>query len=209
MLGIIVGLAQEARLAERYFPHAKIALSHAHEAGAKRAVASLKEAGVTELLSFGCAGGLDRTLQPGTIQLADYVFVEGKKYPTSPALNTRFGAGQAVIGGGVYHSPIMLDRAAEKAACFTRSQCSTVDMESGLVAQAGLPFAVLRVVCDDAGRDLPPAARDGLREGRIDIAALMGSLIRHPLQIGALISLGRDAAYARRVMERFLQKITS
>jgi adenosylhomocysteine nucleosidase len=78
-------------------------------------------------------------------------------------------------------------------------------MESGAVARVaarhGLPFAVLRAICDPAERDLPPASLTALDDrGRIQPMALLRSLARNPAQIGALIRVGRDAALARRAL---------
>ncbi|MCX5615616.1 hypothetical protein NQF87_01275 [Bombella sp. TMW 2.2559] len=205
MLGILAGLKQEARLAKRCFPDAKVALSHACEAGAQRALSALLDAGVTELLSFGCSGALDMALPPGSVQVAEYVHLDGEHCRTDPALSARFGAAQAAVRGGILHSPVMVGTAAEKAALFSRTGCHAVDMESGLVARSGLPFAVLRVICDDAGRDLPPAANEGLKDGQVHVPALLGSILRHPFQIGALMGLGRDATRAHGAMAHFLQ----
>ena len=205
MLGILAGLKQEAHLARQFFPEARIALSHACEAGAQRALSALLDAGVTELLSFGCSGALDAVLPPGSVQVAEYVQCEDEIYRSDPALSARFGAAQAAVRGGILHSPVMIGTAAEKAMLFDQTGCHAVDMESGLVARSGLPFAVLRVICDDAGRDLPPAAIEGLKDGQIHVPALLGSILRHPSQIGALMGLGRDAARARQAMAHFLQ----
>jgi hypothetical protein len=80
-------------------------------------------------------------------------------------------------------------------------------MESGAVARAardaGLPFAVLRVVIDTAGRDLPPAAMAAMAPGGgIDARGLARELWRRPHQIGGLLGLARDAAVARRALGR-------
>jgi hypothetical protein len=80
-------------------------------------------------------------------------------------------------------------------------------MESGAVARAardaGLPFAVLRVVIDAAGRDLPPAAITAMAPGGgIDAGGLARELWREPRQIGGLLNLARDAAVARRALGR-------
>ncbi len=205
MLGILAGLKQEARLAARFFPDAKIALSHACEAGARRALLALREAGATELLSFGCSGALDPALPPGSVQVAEYVQQDGENHRADPALSARFGAAQAAVRGGILHSPVMIGTAMQKAVLFSRTGCHAVDMESGLVARSGLPFAVLRVICDDAGRDLPPAAVAGLKDGQVHVPALLGSILRHPAQMGDLMGLGRDAARARKAMVHFLQ----
>lgn len=207
MLGILVGLKQEAQLAKRFFPDAVIALSHACESGAVRALAELKAAGATELLSFGCAGGLDEDLPPGTVQVADFVHVDGQSILTDEVLSERFGANKVSVRGGLYHSNVMIAQAVEKAALFHQTKCHAVDMESGIVARSGLPFAVLRVVCDDAARNLPPAAAVALKEGKVHIPALLVSLVQHPGQIGALMTLGRDAAQAHKSMAEFLKQL--
>jgi adenosylhomocysteine nucleosidase len=78
-------------------------------------------------------------------------------------------------------------------------------MESGAVGAAcarhGLPFAVLRAVCDPAGRSLPPAALAALdNAGRIGFLNVTASVILHPGQIPALLALARDAARARKTL---------
>ena len=78
-------------------------------------------------------------------------------------------------------------------------------MESGAVATvaaaAGVPFAVLRAICDPADRDLPRAALVGLDDaGRIAPMRVLWSLIRNPGQIGGLIALAGDAAAAREAL---------
>ncbi|QDH15743.1 hypothetical protein E3E11_07670 [Oecophyllibacter saccharovorans] len=206
-LGIMVGLREEGRLIERFFPQAVIALSHAHEAGARRALQQLRQGGAEELLSFGCAGGLDPALKPGTILLADSVVAGGERLPSSEGLSRQFDLGRGVMHGAIVHSPVMVGEVAEKRALHSRTKALAVDMESGVVAQSGLPFAVLRVICDDAARPLPPAAASGLREGRVYLPGLLGSLVRQPGQIGALMALGRDAAQARASMKTYLENL--
>ncbi|MDF7674533.1 hypothetical protein PT277_04020 [Acetobacteraceae bacterium ESL0709] len=206
MLGILTGLAEEAKLAARAFPEAKIALSYAQEEQGRRALQALLRAGATELLSFGCAGGLDPTLQPGAIIVPDYVYDAGKKISCDGAMRKRFGAGK-VHGGGIFHSSVMIGTAEQKRQICKETGCCAVDMESGIVAQSGLPFAVLRVICDDASRDLPPAAASGLKNGKIFLPGLIGSLFRRPSQLGALMQLGKEAGRARRSMADFLRDI--
>jgi adenosylhomocysteine nucleosidase len=84
-----------------------------------------------------------------------------------------------------------------------------VDLESGAVARVatehGLPFAVIRAVCDPATRNLPPAALLALdSSGAIGFSAVIGSVCRNPAQIPALIALGLDAARARRSLLRLV-----
>lgn len=96
----------------------------------------------------------------------------------------------------------MITTRAAKQQAWEDTGALAADLESGAVAQAafdhGLPFAVLRVVCDPADRDLPPAAITALdADGRIRPAALLRSLARYPRQLPALIALGREAGLAR------------
>ncbi|MBS1102077.1 hypothetical protein JK202_03460 [Gluconobacter sp. Dm-62] len=204
MLGILAGLKQEARLIRRFLPNAPLALSNATPEGARGGVERLLAAGATELLSFGCAGSLSPDAPPGTVIVADHVRYEGRDIPCDPDLSQVFGSAYA-RRGGILHSDVLVELALEKAWYFSETKCLAVDMESGVVAAAGVPFAVLRVVCDDAGRDLPPAVKTSVRDGAVYVPGLIGSLLRHPLQIGGLMRLGKEAALAQRAMGSFLQ----
>lgn len=205
MLGVLTGLQQEAVLIRRVFPHSPVELSYASEQGAVEAMGRLQEAGVTKVLSFGCAGGLSPSVEPGTIIVADHVHVGSRDYSTDAALSRLCGR-DAALSGGVLHSREMVAQAQQKRRLYQETHCLAVDMESGVVACSGLPFAVLRVVCDDAARDLPPAAGEAMDKGRVKCAALIRSIVRHPKQIPALMSLGKDASRARQAMARFLHE---
>jgi len=205
MLGILVGLKAEARLIRPYCPDSLIAISGATAEGARQGVERLLAAGATALLSFGCAAGLAPDLRPGALIIPQWVLVDGRPAKTDGALSRRFGVGQTgVLHGGLLHSDELIATAAEKTSLHARTGCLAVDMESGVVARAGLPFAVLRVVCDDSHRDLPPAACDVLKGGGISPLKLAASLMRQPGQIPALMALGRDAAAAQKAMKAFL-----
>ena len=65
-----------------------------------------------------------------------------------------------------------------------------------IAAAHGLPFAVLRVVCDPAERSLPPAALAAMREDGGRISAVLSSLMRSPGQFPDLLRLSRDARLA-------------
>lgn len=203
MLGILTGLQQEAALIRRVLPHPPIALSHASEEGAVVAMEKLRQEGVTKVLSFGCAGGLCPSLKAGTVIVADFVHVDGIDHKTDAELSEQFGCVGA-MQGGILHSSVIVKRAVMKRRVYQDTGCLAVDMESGVAARSGLPFAVLRVVCDDAMSDLPPAVEEGMREGRVHIVALIRSLLRSPGQIPSLMRLGRSAANARRTMAHFL-----
>lgn len=210
-VGAVVGMKEEARLLRRFFPHLPIALSHAHEKGAFKAVARLKEAGVKRLLSFGCAGGLSPHLSSGTVMIAHSVHIKEchgcVSYPTDEGLNDYFSS-LDVVKGGILHSSYIVPKASDKKSLFDETGCLGVDMESGAVALSGLPFSVLRVICDDSQKDLPQAAFVALKEGNIHLLPLISSLISKPSQIASLIDLGKEAVRARKVMREYLENIS-
>jgi hopanoid-associated phosphorylase len=210
--GILVGLKAEAQLIRGVFPHAAIAASGATSAGAQREANRLAACGADCLLSFGLAAGLDPALPPGTIVIPSAVQAWGNVWPSEPTLRHILGGEQAgVISGPLLHSDQVVLQARHKADLFAATHCAALDMESGFLAraahEAGLPFAVLRVVCDPATRSLPPITACVLSpDGGLQIGLLLRSLLRHPSQIGGLISLGRDAGLARKAMLRFLHE---
>jgi adenosylhomocysteine nucleosidase len=149
-------------------------------------------------VSFGLAGGLAPGLAAGSILVPERVVDEaGVTWPVDLKLAARFGTPR----GSLLAVPGIVADAAAKAALWRQTGAMAADIESGAVASAGLGFAVLRVVCDPAERNLPPAALTALdAAGRIQPSALLLSLVRHPGQIAGLIALGRDAASARRAL---------
>nr|WP_294917812.1 hypothetical protein [uncultured Neokomagataea sp.] len=203
MLGVLTGLRQEARIIRRFLPDVPIALSYADPIRAERETQRLVDIGCTHLLSFGCAGGLQPDLAPGTVLSADHVMLDNKRIDCDETLSQHFGA-ERLLRGGVLHSDVLVATQEDKYYASVSSQCLAVDMESGYVAQSGLPFAVLRVICDDAERDLPPAAIDGMRNGQVYIPGLLKSLVTSPQQIPALIALGRDVSLAQKEILDFL-----
>lgn len=157
-------------------------------AAAERLVAQ----GATGLVSFGLAGGLDPALRPGTIVRPARVQDGTDVFLTSgPATHDLLLAHDQVIAG-----------VGAKAAWFRSTGAVAVDLESGAVARVaarhGLPFAVLRAICDPALAELPPAALVALDHGgAIGLLRVIGSVLRFPAQLPALLTLARDAGRAR------------
>ncbi len=162
------------------------------------AARALLDAGATSLVSFGLAGGLDPALRPGDLVIADRVLVGGDSFVAATAWP---GCGGAA--GSVLASDTVVAEAAEKRRLWQATGAVAVDMESGAVARAaeaaGVPFCVVRAICDPAWRSLPPAALVALdAAGGVGLWRVLGSVLRRPGQVGALLALGRDAAAARR-----------
>jgi hypothetical protein len=195
----ITGMAAEAAIARRAGLRAFCGGGdrRATEAAIARAVA----AGATALLSFGIAGALAPALRPGTIVVADRVAgVEAAPLPLAVA------GERGTVAGAV--APVASAR--EKAALFAASGALVVDLESGLVARAGLPYAVLRAVADPAERDLPPAALVGLDpDGTPALGAVLAAILRAPGQVPALLRLALETRTALRALERALPEEAS
>lgn len=202
MIGIVVGLGAEARMARRLGAHVEIAIGGGTSDGARRAAERLLARGASGLISFGLAAGLDPALAPGAIVVPRRVRVADAVFLTDGVLN-------AALGGATPHDLLHSERVvvdvADKNRLHQGSRCAALDMESGAVARAALaearPFAVLRAVCDPAQRSLPPAALVATTpDGRIAFGRLLQSLGRRPEQIAALLRLARDAQLARRAL---------
>jgi adenosylhomocysteine nucleosidase len=82
-----------------------------------------------------------------------------------------------------------------------------VDMESFSVLEAArkLPGVAIRVVSDRFDQDMPmdfSAAADG--KGNVLIASVLKHVVMHPIQIPALIRLGRESRTAAQKLANFL-----
>lgn len=198
-LAFVVGLKSEARIA------GGLAFVGGGGAdGARRAAHAAAASGATMLLSFGLAGGLSPFLPAGSLLVPRCVLWRDKRYPTSQQLGATLGGINAeyVLGG----TGVVADRA-EKARLWKATGAEIIDLESGPVAEAatlaGLPFAVLRVVCDAADHSLPPVAQLALDQaGTIRIGQVAASLLRQPGQLRRLVLLARDAGRARRALKQ-------
>ena len=199
---IVVGLRAEALLARRL--GAPVMIGGGTPAGAEAAARQAVATGATALLSFGLAAGLDPGLRAGALVVPAAVLCDGASFDVDGGL-------LEWLGGATQRALLAIDAvvadAAGKLRLWQETQAAALDLESGVVARVaaahGLPFAVLRAVCDPAERDLPPAALaavDG--QGAIGLARVAGSVVAQPGQLPALLRLAADAAAARRTLAR-------
>ncbi len=207
MLGFVVGLTAEARIAARFgFP---VEAGGGTPEGAARAASRLVEQGATALVSFGLAGGLDPALRPGSLIIPSIVASESR-WHADLALALLFGGltDHTLFAG----SRIVAD-VASKRRLYAETKAHAIDLESGSVASVatakGLPFVVVRAICDPAERNLPPAALVALDStGGIGLTGVLCSVARHPGQIPALLALAGDAARARRTLVALTERFT-
>jgi adenosylhomocysteine nucleosidase len=199
-IGVVVGLTAEARLARRLgWP---VAIGGGTVVGAKAAAIALVEQGCTGLICFGLAGGLDPALRPGAVIVPSGVIAGDKCYATDPSLSH-------LLGGSVPDSVLSTDAIVatveEKRRLRQQTGAVAVDMESGAVAWVGsmhgIPFAVLRAICDPANSTLPPAALAAVdARGAIRIWRLLASIVARPRQLPGVFALAADAAAARQAL---------
>jgi adenosylhomocysteine nucleosidase len=189
-VGILVGLAAEARLIERAAAgtlHATVVRTGADGARAREGAERLARSGVAALLSFGLAGGLDPALRPGDLILAEGVVLpDGRVIAADPRWRSVLhGAAPHALGGTVAGSDRALSDAADKARLHAATGARAVDMESHALALAaerhGLPFVVIRAVADPAEHGLPAIARVPLRaDGTVRLSATLPALLARP-----------------------------
>jgi adenosylhomocysteine nucleosidase len=206
-LGLITGLATEARLARRAVKDlglAEQALVVCAGPGVERAdaaVRGLARYGFNVVASFGLAGGLSPELAAGTLIFPRLVVAEG-----GPTLAVDEGLREkllAIFGARARDVRLLLSAsaiissAAAKSRLFAQSGADAVDMESYGVAfaavSAGLPFVVIRAIADPAERAIPRSAQAGLRpDGSVRALPVLCRAALRPREIPEIMRLARD-----------------
>jgi len=206
MLGVLCGLESEARIA-RCLPEAAVAIAGARPQKARWLARELVKKGAKRLLSFGIAGGLEPGLPIGSMIIGTHISsVDGRWECDKEWINGFVQKLPEAHCGGVWGSEYLVGTAKDKRVHYERSRCLIVDMESHCAAQiaseAGLPLAVLRVVCDNSDMNVPPLVMDAINEdGSINVGRALLSLLRHPLQIPGLVHVGRGTGKALKILE--------
>ena len=198
--GIVTGLQAEARLAG-----ARGRAGGGTPEGAARVAATLADQGASALISLGLAGGLDPTLDPGSLLIPRLVVSRSAEFRCDACLLDRLDGATVER---LFADEAIAAASATKAALWRETGASGIDLESGAVAEVaarrGLPFAAVRAVCDPAWRDLPPAALLALDgSGAIGLMRVLRSLAHNPGQLPALLALAADASRARSALRRF------
>jgi adenosylhomocysteine nucleosidase len=159
---------------------------------------ALVDAGVSALMTFGMAGGLDPALTAGTIMLpSELISADGARFATCRTWRQRIGASigasRAVSESKLLMSDQAIESLADKAAAFRDTGAAAVDMESAAVAAVAaarkLPFVAVRVIVDTAADMLPGTVVAASRAGRVRIGRLIAGLLWAPGEIAALVRL--------------------
>jgi hopanoid-associated phosphorylase len=204
MILAATGLLREARILER--GHRGAALQVVAGGGDRGRLEAALDRVAPEaqgIISIGIAGALAPGLGPGDWVVADAVGDIRTDAGWAVRLTEALGARR----GGIAGADAMIAEAAGKAALHRATGALAVDMESHVAARVaarhGLPFAAARIISDAAERNLPPAARVGMRpDGGMDLPAVLRSLAADPRQLPALIRTGIEAERAFRGLLR-------
>jgi adenosylhomocysteine nucleosidase len=161
-------------------------------------------AGARGVISIGIAGALSPQLRPGDFIVAATILARGKRFAADSAWSARLGARlPGAMLAPIAGTDALIATAAEKARMFDATGAHAVDMESHIAAEVaqsrGLPFAGLRIIADPATSDLPACASVALTpEGKVNLAAVLVSVVRRPGQIPQVVRMAREsnAAFA-------------
>lgn len=201
------GLLFEAKIAER-LGHVIAIAGGGDAVSLDRQLSEKAVHGASGIISFGLAGALEPSLKAGDVVIGTGVIAGSQQYPTHEAWAGRMATCLAqsskhqAVRAPVYGSIVPISSLLEKSQLRRESGCWIVDMESLVAARIatrlGLPFAVLRVVADDAASAVPNAALVGMRkDGTTDALAVIRALAREPSQTAALFRLAAASQKAR------------
>jgi len=214
--GVVCALASERRTLGTTFAGLDARTAGMGSERAERAARELVAAGADHLLSWGFAGGLSpqlasgRLIVPTTVIEVDPDEPEHEPCPRTPThafvelLRERL-APLDPAPGRLASSATLVGHPTRKATLHLRTRAAAVDMESAAVgrvaAAAGLSWACVRAVVDDAHTGLPTSASVAVAaDGRTALGPLLAALARRPWELVALVDLGRRARAAERAL---------
>ncbi|MFV1984130.1 MAG: hypothetical protein ACC657_11370 [Thiohalomonadales bacterium] len=221
-LGIIVALPTEASVLTRQSitQHLPVSLTKnvtlivcgMGSANAEQAAQLHIKQGVTALLSFGTAGGINPECKAGDIIVADSgIDNDGHKISIDTnwqqkVFNTlKLAKSQKVISGPICESTLVVASSADKQKLFETSNALAVDMETVALARISqkhqIPFISLRVIVDPADMTIPFVVTNNMDEnGNVSIIKLLVGLLKRPGNIFPLIQLAKNFSKARKAM---------
>jgi adenosylhomocysteine nucleosidase len=164
------------------------------------------------VMSWGVCGGLDSRLRPGDLVVGAEVVSDGEVIRTDAAVTSALkrrltDAGARVVVGRLAAADAPVLTVGAKAELRSATGAAAVDMESLTAGRFAIkrraPFVILRAVADPADRDLPPLVLKAVdSDGAINVAAVIGELIRFPGQFTGLLAAARDSKAAFRALNR-------
>ena len=178
---IVTGLVQEARIAAG--PGMTVICSSSDPQQLRALLTVFDPTTIRGVISFGVAGGLDPSLKSGDIVVATEVLAGDTRWLAGLALNEGLLGSFAlrrrrIVRGRLAGAEQVVAAQHVKAALHSETGAAAVDMESHIAAayaaEAGLPFAALRVISDPASRALPALAMAAIKpKGDIDMPKVL------------------------------------
>ena len=160
------------------------------------------------IVSIGFAGALNPALQPGTC-LAPTLIVtsDQNSFKVDPDLHEMIAAQvlPCVHDAPLLHTPRLLSSVTDKQQAFKDSNCSSCDMESGILAELAqslaIPFACVRVVLDPATAPLPHCIA-GFADPEWTTADFLLANLRRPREIPATAAILKHTVIASRALRQ-------
>ena len=190
----VTGLAKEARIVG---VAGVVAVAGGGKSESLAAKLNALHGDIRGVISIGLAGALSPYLKVGDVVIADQVMTGLEKWDCHEAWRVRLTSRlPAAHQGQLFGSDVIIENAETKSGLHQATGALAVDMESQIAARfaasRNLPLAGLRVISDDAGHVLPPAALVAMRpDGGIAIGRVLGSLLRRPQQLPSLVRTAR------------------
>jgi adenosylhomocysteine nucleosidase len=203
---VVTGLKAEARIAETsgvtvFACGGKVGLQ-------AQAIRHAVRSGAAGIVSFGIAGGLEPHLTAGDWVIATGVVSGGRAIKTDIEWSHRLA--ERIPGAELGDIATVVEPVSgptHKRRLRLGTGAMAVDMESfhaaALAQELGVPFAAARVIADPMHREIPSAARSGLRsDGTVAFARVLRSLLSKPTQLPSMLRVTRDAAIAFQALLR-------
>ncbi len=213
-LAVVTGLKREAHLARKAGLNGQLVVAAGPGAPiAADIIAGLKDRGASGIISFGVAGGLTATLQPGTLLLPERITgpEDEAATPVDAVLHQRLidalGGSHEVDTRPLLCSSNAITTPEEKLRAGKAADACAVDMESLPVLQAaasqGLPFAAIKALADPADRAIPDAVVRAVRpDGEISVTALVYGLLTGQVSLSQIKALKDDNGLAESTLKR-------
>ena len=207
---IVTGLSSEARIAEG--TGMTVICSSSDPRQLRAQLQRFDHAGVRGIISFGVAGGLESSLEPGDLVVASAVVTHDRRLPTTPALSENLVAGSSIgrrriVSGAIVGAEKVILDPRDKQTLHAQTGAIAVDMESHIAADyavsVGLPFAAVRVISDPASRALPALTLNALKpNGDVSLGKVLAGIMREPTVLPALMRTARDFNQAIATLRR-------
>lgn len=162
---------------------------------------------VCGIVSFGMAGALSPDLRIGDWVIGTRVYGDATAECDPLWREALARAMPQARSGAIFADGRLISDPDEKLALHNRHGALAADMESHLAAKAaakaGVPFAVLRCISDEAAHALPPAIAVAMRpDGGLALGAILKSILRNPAQLPQIATTLRSFGHAYGALRR-------